>query len=78
MDAQADRSDALAAAFEHFRSGLSNGFVEGINRRIQAVKARARGYATDRPQINVSQLICSNLKHLPKSPWTHATQQVAA
>ncbi|ODT97475.1 MAG: transposase [Rhodanobacter sp. SCN 67-45] len=62
---------------EHFRSGLSNGFAEGINGRIQAAKARARGYGTDRHLIAISYLICANLKHLPKNPWTHATQQVA-
>lgn len=60
---------------EHFRSGLSNGFAEGINGRIQAAKARARGYGTDRHLIVVSYLICANLKHLPKNPWTHAAQQ---
>lgn len=62
---------------EHFRSGLSNGFAEGINGRIQAAKARARGYGTDRHLITISYLICAHLKHLPKNPWTHATQQVA-
>ncbi|MEY2153093.1 ISL3 family transposase [Rhodanobacter sp. 115] len=61
---------------EHFRSGLSNGFAEGINGRIQAAKARARGYGTDRHLIVMSYLICANLKHLPKNPWTHAAQQV--
>lgn len=63
---------------EHFRSGLSNGFAEGLNGRIQAAKARARGYGTDRHLIAISYLICANLKHLPKNPWTHAAQQVAA
>ncbi|MGH8145043.1 MAG: ISL3 family transposase [Rhodanobacteraceae bacterium] len=57
---------------EHFRSGLSNGFAEGINGRIQAAKARARGYGTDRHLITMSYLICAKLTHLPKNPWTHA------
>lgn len=68
----------LEGILEHFRSGLSNGFAEGINGRIQAAKARARGYATDRHLITVSYLICSNLKHLPKNPWIHVAQQTAA
>lgn len=63
---------------EHFRSGLSNGFAEGINGRIQAAKARARGYGTDRHLIAISYLICAHLKHLPKNPWTHVPQQTAA
>jgi len=63
---------------EHFRSGLSNGFAEGLNGRIQAAKARARGYGTDRHLITISYLICARLKHLPKNPWTHAAQQTAA
>lgn len=63
---------------EHFRSGLSNGFAEGINGRIQAAKARARGYGTNRHLIAISYLICADLKHLPKNPWTHAAQQTVA
>lgn len=67
----------LDGILEHFRSGLSNGFAEGLNGRVQAAKARARGYGTDRHLIIISYLICSNLKHLPKNPWTHAAQQMA-
>jgi transposase len=59
---------------EHIRSGLSNGFAEGINGRIQAAKARARGYGTDRHLIAICYLICANIRHLPKNPWTHAVQ----
>lgn len=62
---------------EHFRSGLSNGFAEGLNGRIQAAKARARGYGTDRHLIAISYLICAQLKHLPKNPWTHAAEQMS-
>jgi transposase len=60
---------------EHFRSGLSNGFAEGLNGRIQAAKARARGYGTDRHLITISYLICAHLKHLPKNPWLDPAQQ---
>ncbi|MEB2353493.1 MAG: transposase [Lysobacteraceae bacterium] len=59
---------------EHFRSGLSNGFAEAMNGRIQAAKARARGYGTDRHLLTVSYLICSKLRHLPRNPWHHPAQ----
>ncbi|MHB1284212.1 MAG: ISL3 family transposase, partial [Metallibacterium scheffleri] len=59
----------LAGLVEHFRSGLSNGFVEAMNGQIQAAKARARGYRTDRCLITISYLICGKLKHLPSNPW---------
>lgn len=36
---------------EHFRNGLSNGFVEAMNAQIQAAKVRAKGYATERNLI---------------------------
>ena len=63
---------------EHFCSGLSNGFAEGLNGRIQAAKARARGYGTDHHLITISYLIYAHLTHLPKNPWTHAAQQITA
>lgn len=59
----------LAGLVEHFRSGLSNGFVEAMNGLIQAAKARACGYRTDRCLITISYLICGKLKHLPSNPW---------
>lgn len=61
-----------------WKRAKSEGEAEGINGRIQAAKARARGYGTDRHLITISYLICANLKHLPKNPWTHAAQQNAA
>lgn len=67
----------LDGVLEHFRSGLSNGFAEAINGRIQAAKARARGYATDEHLLTVSYLICADLKHLPANPWLHPAQQTA-
>ena len=54
---------------EHFRSGLSNGFVEAMNGLIQAAKARARGYRTDRNLITICYLLCGKLEHLPVNPW---------
>lgn len=54
---------------EHFRSGLSNGFVEAMNAQIQAAKARAKGYATNDNLIAIAYLLCAKLKHLPRNPW---------
>lgn len=54
---------------EHFRSGLSNGFVEAMNAQIQAAKARAKGYATVRNLIAMAYLLCAKLRHLPSNPW---------
>src|SRR5574337_1047334 len=59
----------LAGIVEHFRSGLNNGFAEAINGRIQAAKARAKGYGTDEHLITISYLVCAKFKHLPKNPW---------
>lgn len=61
--------DHLEGILEHFRTGLSNGFVEAMNGLIQAAKARARGYATDHRLIIMCYLICGKLKHLPTNPW---------
>lgn len=57
--------DHLPDILEHFRTGLSNGFVEAMNGLIQAAKARARGYATHHRRITGCYLICGKLKHLP-------------
>ena len=54
---------------EHFRSGLSHGFVEAMNAQIQAAKARAKGYATARNLIAMAYLLCAKLRHLPRNPW---------
>lgn len=58
-----------AGIVEHFRSGLSNAFVEAMNAQIQAAKARAKGYATDTNLIAIAYLLCAKLKHLPRNPW---------
>lgn len=54
---------------EHFRSGLSNGFVEAMNAQIQAAKARAKGYATTDNLIAIAYLLCAKRRHLPRNPW---------
>lgn len=68
----------LAGIVEHFRSGLNNGFAEAINGRIQAAKARAKGYGTDEHLITISYLVCAKFKHLPKNPWLHPAQPISA
>ncbi len=67
----------FAGILEHFRSGLSNGFVEAMNGLIQAAKARARGYATDKRLITMCYLICGKLKHLPKNPLSNSAVYTA-
>lgn len=62
--------DHLRGIVEHFRSGLSNGFVEAMNAQIQAAKARAKGYATTENMITIAYLLCAKLKYLPRNPWT--------
>ena len=57
------------AILKHFRSGLSNGFMEAMNAQIQAAKARAKGYATDQTLIAISYLLCARLRNLPRNPW---------
>ncbi len=59
----------LEGIVEHFRSGLSNGFVEGMNSQIQAAKARAKGYATTANMTVIAYLLCAKLRHLPRNPW---------
>lgn len=44
-----------------FTSGISNGTLEGINSLVQAAKARARGYRTNRNLISMIYLICGKL-----------------
>jgi transposase len=68
----------LAGIIEHFRSGLNNGFAEAINGRIQAAKARAKGYGTDEHLMTMSYLVCAKLQHLPKNPWLHPAQPMSA
>lgn len=65
--------DHLVGIVEHFRSGLSNGFVEAMNAHIQAAKARAKGYATTGNLIIIAYLLCAKLKHLPRNPWLAPT-----
>lgn len=66
----------LDGILEHFRSGLNNGFAEAINGRVQAAKARAKGYGSDKHLITMSYLVCAKLKHLPKNPWLHPAQPI--
>src|SRR5690606_2346054 len=67
--------DRLVGIVQHFESGLSNAFPEAMNARIQAAKARAKGYATTRNLIAIAYLLCAKLRHLPRNPLLvpHAT-----
>lgn len=69
--------DHLEGILEHFRTGLSNGFVEAMNGLIRAAIVRARGYGTDRRLITMAYLIGGKLQHLPTNPWTAAGIQTA-
>ncbi len=44
-----------------FKSGLTNGILEGINSLIQAAKAKARGYRSNRNFITIVYLIAGKL-----------------
>ncbi len=59
----------LHGIVEHFRSGMSNGFIEAMNGQIQAAKARTKGYATATNMTTIAYLLCAKLKHLPRNPW---------
>lgn len=63
--------DHIEGILNHFNTHLDNGFAEAINGRIQAAKAKARGYATDRHLATMCYLICGKLTHLPANPWLH-------
>ena len=52
-----------------FDSRLTNGSVEAVNGRIQAAKAKARGYGTTRHLITMAYLVAGKLTHLPASPF---------
>ena len=45
-----------------FKSKINNGILEGLNSLIQAAKARARGYRTDRNLISMIYLTVCKLK----------------
>ena len=44
-----------------FTSGINNGILEGINSLVQAAKAKARGYRSERNLANVIYLIAGKL-----------------
>jgi len=52
-----------------FRSGLSNGFLEGLNSLIKAAKAKARGYRKIRSLIAIAYLIAGKLKFNVADLW---------
>jgi transposase len=52
-----------------FRSGLSNGFLEGLNSLVKAAKAKARGYRNVRSLITIAYLIAGKLKFNVADLW---------
>jgi transposase len=52
-----------------FRSGLSNGFLEGLNSLVKAAKAKARGYRKIRTLITIAYLIAGKLRFNVAELW---------
>ena len=48
-----------------FDSQISNGILEGINSLLQAAKARARGYRTNRNLIAIAYIVAGKLDLRP-------------
>jgi transposase len=59
-----------------FKSGLTNGILEGINSLIQAAKAKARGYRTTRNLITMAYLIAGKLSFELPSLWPAPAKSV--
>jgi transposase len=59
-----------------FKSGLTNGILEGINSLIQAAKAKARGYRTTRNLITMAYLIAAKLSFNLPSLWPAPSRSV--
>lgn len=57
-----------------FRSGLSNGFLEGLNSLVKAAKAKARGYRKIRSLIAIAYLIAAKLKFNVAELWPAPTK----
>jgi transposase len=57
-----------------FKSGLTNGILEGINSLIQAAKAKARGYRTSRNLIAMAYLIAAKLQFNLPTLWPVASR----
>lgn len=58
-----------AGILKHFEGRYSNGLLEGVNSRLQAAKARARGFRRVENFIAMAYLIAGKLSHLPASPF---------
>jgi len=66
--------DHAEGVLRWFKSGLSNGFLEGLNSLIQAAKAKARGYRTIRNLITMAYLIAGKLKFNLVELWPSRTK----
>jgi len=66
-DAAKTIKDHKEGVLRWFKSGLTNGILEGINSLVQAAKAKARGYRSHRNLITMAYLIAAKLQfNLPK------------
>jgi transposase len=48
----------------HFRSTLSNAFIEAMNAQVRATRARAKSYATTANITTIACMLCAMLKQL--------------
>jgi transposase len=69
IKAAATIRDHKEGVLRWFKSGLTNGILEGINSLIQAAKAKARGYRTARNLITMAYLIAAKLKFDLPTLW---------
>jgi transposase len=67
IDAAKTIREHQAGILRWFTSGINNGILEGINSLVQAAKAKARGYRSDRNLATIIYLIAGKL-HLPTLP----------
>ena len=54
-------SERQQSCLAWFDSGIANGLIEGINRLVQAAKAKARGYRNRKTLKAVTYLIAGKL-----------------
>ena len=66
--------DHKAGVLRWFKSGLTNGILEGINSLIQAAKAKARGYRSTRNLITMAYLIAAKLQFDLAKLWAVAAK----
>lgn len=58
----------LEGIVAHWKSGLTNAYMEGLNSVFSAVKRKARGYRSQQYLVTMLYLVAGKL-HLPQSPF---------